>query len=76
MAIWGPFDKLRRRNKVLFTVLMAASVIIFWKGIWGLSSVIIDDWVFGNHLFWANLFSMLIGLVILILSGLAIEKLA
>jgi len=75
MTIWKPFDKLRRRNKVLFTIIVATAVILFWKGTWSLLDIIVDGWLFREHLFWANAFSMALGLGILVLSGLVLEKL-
>ncbi|MBU0662405.1 hypothetical protein KKH30_03185 [Candidatus Micrarchaeota archaeon] len=76
MTIWEPFDGLRKRNKLLFTIIVAAGVVLFWKGVWELSNVVIDNWLFGGHLFWANAFSILLGLVVVFLSGLVVEKLA
>jgi len=75
MALWEPFERLRRRNKVLFTIIVAFAVIMFWKGSWTLLSIVIDEWLFRDHLFWANLFTTALGIGLLTLSGLVLEKL-
>lgn len=89
MPIWEPFERLRRRNKVLFTVIVSLGVILFWKGTWALMDILIDRWLFGGlidkiilggsgelHLFWSNVLAASLGIAILTLSGLVLQKLA
>ncbi|MCR4335117.1 MAG: hypothetical protein NUV57_01115 [archaeon] len=35
------FKKLRKRNKILFTALVGAAVILFWRGVWGMADALI-----------------------------------
>ncbi len=69
------FELLRKRNKVLFTLIVGGSIILFWKGMWGLFDIIFDEWLFHNHLFWSNMAASIIGLIVLVSAGLALEKL-
>ncbi len=75
MQIADSINQMRKRNKVLFTVIVAVAVIMFWKGTWTLLDIVIDEWLFKDHLIWANIFAMVTGLSVLVLSGLALEKL-
>ena len=70
------FLELRRRNKVLFTIVVASAIILVWKGLWNIFDIVLDEWVFQGHLFWSNIFAAAIGLAILIGAGLVLEKLA
>ncbi len=74
-GVWDPFLMLRKRNKVLFTVVIAFAVIVFWKGVWGLADIFFDEWLFRDHLFWSNLVATIVGFAILSASGLVIKKL-
>ncbi|MFA5763682.1 MAG: hypothetical protein WC915_02630 [archaeon] len=75
-TIWKPFLELRRRNKILFTVIVSLAIVVFWKGAWGLADIVFDVWLFRDHLFWSNVAAILIGFIVLSASGLALEKLA
>jgi hypothetical protein len=70
------FVNLKKRNKILFTVIISMAVILFWKGTWVLFDIIFDDVIFNGHLFWSNLTAMLIGLGILIAAGVALDRLS
>ncbi len=70
------FTNMRKRNKIMFTLVAAVSIILFWKGVWGLSEIIFDEWLFQNHLFWSNLAATAVGLFVLSGAGILLEKLA
>jgi len=74
-TIWKPFLELRKRNKILFTIIVSLALIVFWKGAWGLADIVFDVWLFQNHLFWSNVTALIIGFLVLSAAGLAIEKL-
>ena len=75
-GVWEPFVELRKRNKVLFTIVVAFAIILFWKGAWNLADVLFDEWLFGGHVFWSNLAAAIVGLAILSASGLVLDRLA
>jgi hypothetical protein len=70
------FINLKKRNKVLFTIIISMAVILFWKGTWVLFDIIFDDFIFKGHLFWSNLTAMIIGISILITAGVALDRLS
>jgi len=75
-AIFDAFSELKKRNKVAFTIIVAAAIILVWKGLWGIFDTIFDVWIFQGHLFWSNFASAVVGFLILVSAGLVLEKLA
>lgn len=75
-TIWEPFWELRRRNKVLFTILVSAAIIVFWKGVWGLADIFFDEYLFQGHLLWSNVGATIVGFLVLLGAGLVLQKLA
>jgi len=73
--VFEPFWELKRKNKVLFTLIVALAIILFWKGAWGLMDVIFDEWFFRGHIFWSNLVALIIGFSVISAAGLVLEKL-
>jgi hypothetical protein len=70
------FEKLKKRNKILFTLIIAISIIVFWKGIWGLADIFFDEILFQNHYFWSNLTATILGALVLFIFGVSLDKLA
>jgi len=75
LSVQEAFTDLRKRNKVLFTIIVSLAVILFWKGAWGLMDIIFDTWLFQDHLFWSNLVAVIVGLAIISAAGLILDKL-
>jgi len=75
LSIQQAFTDLRKRNKVLFTVIVSFAVILFWKGAWGILEIIFDEWFFRGHVFWSNIAAVIIGLAVLSAAGLILDKL-
>jgi ABC-type bacteriocin/lantibiotic exporter with double-glycine peptidase domain len=69
------FKKLKQRNKIAFTIITAFAVVLFWKGAWVLSDIVIDEILFQGHIFWANVFALLLGIILLSGGGVLLEKL-
>ncbi len=76
LEIEKAFTNLRKRNKVLFTIIVASAVILFWNGTWTLFDIFFDKILFQGHLFWSNLVAMIIGLGILLAAGVALDRLS
>lgn len=70
------FLNLRRRNKVLFTLVVAVAIILFWKGVWVLADIVFDEWLFAGHLVWSNLAAAVCGMIVLAGAGVLLEKLS
>ena len=75
-GMWEPFTMLRRRNKILFTVIVAAAIVLFWKGMWGIFDIVFDEWIMGGHTFWSNVAAAIVGTAVLSAAGLVLKKLA
>ncbi len=61
----------KRKSKIMFAILIAFAVILFWRGSWGL----MDEYLFPSNYrlsLWTSLF---LGLIILILTRHAIKEL-
>ena len=74
--IWNVFQGMRTRNKFLFTIVVSTALVVFWKGVWGLSTIIFDEWIFRNHLFWSNVAATAVAVLVLAAAGVLMEKLA
>ena len=75
ISVTKAFSDLRKRNKVLFTIIVALAIILFWKGAWGVMDIIFDEWFFRGHLFWSNIAAALIGIAILSAAGIILDRL-
>ena len=71
----GSFKLMKRRNKILFTMVVAVAIIFFWKGIWGLTDILFDELLFPGQFFWSNVAAGVAGLVVLSIAGVIMEKL-
>ena len=61
----------KRKSKIMFAILIAFAVVLFWRGSWGL----MDEYLFPSNYrlsLWTSLF---LGLIILILTRHAIKEL-
>jgi len=76
LTFFEGFKVLRRRNKVLFTLIVATLIVVFWKGVWGLTDIVFDEWLFRDHLFWSNLAAIIISIILLSGAGVLLEKIA
>lgn len=73
------FNKLKRHHKILFATIIGLSVILFWRGIWGLVDLLTTPMYVGEHYYvYLSSFvaSTIIGLLVLIGSDVAIRELA
>ena len=66
------FKKLRKRNKILFTVLVGLAVILFWGGVWGLA----DELITPDNYTLSSLISLAVGIIIMTLLGASLERIA
>jgi len=69
------FQNMKKHNKVLFSVIVAAAIILFWKGTWGIADIVFDEWIFQGHLFWSNLTAAFVGILILLGAGVLLDRL-
>ncbi len=65
------FKKLEKRNKILFTIIIAFAVISFWRGAWGL----LDYLLFPNNELLSYLISVIIGVSLLVYTGYITKRL-
>ena len=70
------FLQLKKRNKLVFTFIVGISIVMFWKGAWGLLDFLFDEIIFQGHIVWSNLIVLLFGFWVLFAAGMALEKLA
>lgn len=63
--------RLKIRHQVLFSIIIAFAVISFWRGVWG----IMDEYLFPANMQLSYWVSILIGVVILIITGYATKEL-
>ncbi len=65
------FKKLEKKNKILFTIIISLAVISFWRGSWGL----MDYVLFPNNEVLSYVFSLIIGVLLLVYTGYATKRL-
>jgi hypothetical protein len=65
------FHELETKHQLIVALLIAFAVISFWRGIWGL----MDEFLFPKDLPVSYLVSLILGLIILILTGYATKEL-
>jgi len=70
-AITDNFKKLKKRNKILYTLVVSAAIILYWRGIWGLA----DELLLTSFPKTSYFVSLLLGLLILVVFGVALDKL-
>lgn len=59
-------------KEVIFTLLIALAIVLFWRGTWGL----LDIYLFPNDYFLSYVISILAGILILYLNKNLLKKLA
>jgi uncharacterized membrane protein YqjE len=57
-------EKLSEHHTIIFTLLVATAIILFWKGIMGTSEIILQTIMPDNHLL-QNITAIIIALIIL-----------
>ncbi|MFA5406218.1 MAG: hypothetical protein WC307_02580 [Candidatus Nanoarchaeia archaeon] len=59
------FKELKKKNKILFTIIIAFAIISFWRGAWGL----LDELLFPNNELISYLTSIVIGVSLLLMTN-------
>ncbi|MFH1751916.1 MAG: hypothetical protein ABH821_03180 [archaeon] len=70
-AIMGAFQKLKKRNKILYTIIVSTAIILYWRGVWGLA----DELLLASFPKTSYLISFILGIAILVIAGVALDKL-
>lgn len=65
------FKKLKRSKKIIISIIIAISVIGFWRGIWGF----MDLYIFPNNRDLSLLVPLLVGIVVLYLTRHLVKEL-
>lgn len=65
------FSKLKKRHQLLFAIIITFAVVCLWRGIWGL----LDIFIFPDNLFLSYSITCLVGIAIMALANLSIDKL-
>lgn len=63
--------KLKTRHKIIFSIIIGIAVVAFWRGVWGL----LDIYLFPDNLQLSLWASIIIGIIILIITGYVIKEL-
>ena len=74
LTFFNGFKSLRKHNKILFTLIVAVLIVVFWKGVWGMADIVFDEWLFRDHLFWSNLAAIVGSIILLSGAGVLLEK--
>jgi hypothetical protein len=61
----------KKKNKIIFAIIIAFAVISFWRGVWGL----MDEYLFPNNYTLSLVSSLVLGLAILIITNYATKEL-
>lgn len=72
------FNRLKRHHKIIFALIIGFSVVLFWRGVWGLVDILTTPMYLGEHYniyLTSFLSSVIIGLLILIASDFVIREL-
>ncbi len=64
-------NKLKTHHKLIFTIIVAFAVVSFWRGAWG----IMDLYFFPNNALFSFSFSIIVGILILVLTGYITKEL-
>ncbi|MFH1978668.1 MAG: hypothetical protein ABIJ92_05055 [Candidatus Aenigmatarchaeota archaeon] len=65
------FHKLKTKHQVIVALLIAFAVVSFWRGAWGL----LDEFLLPDNYILSLWISLIMGLVILIVTGYATKEL-
>jgi hypothetical protein len=70
--IFVGLSRLERRHKIIFSLVIAIAIILFWRGIWNLA----DEYLIPEDFVFSNLLSIILALAILGASEYLIRYLA
>lgn len=65
------FKKLKKKHPNLYIVIAAASVVMFWRGVWGL----LDIYLFPGNEVASHIASLLVGLTLLFINDFKLSEL-
>lgn len=65
-------SKLKRHHKIIFAVIVATAVVMFWRGIWGLMDVLLLP----DNYFLSSVISVILGLALLVVTHYRFRELA
>lgn len=65
-------SKLKKHHKIIFAVIVATAVVMFWRGVWGL----MDVFLFPDDYSLSSLVSVVLGLSLLALTHYKFRELA
>lgn len=64
-------SKMKSKHQIIFAIIVGFAVISFWRGVWGL----MDEYLLPNNYISSLWISVILGVVILILTGYATKEL-
>jgi quinol-cytochrome oxidoreductase complex cytochrome b subunit len=64
-------SKMKSKHQIIFAIIVGFAVISFWRGVWGL----MDEYLLPNNYTLSLWISVILGVVILILTGYATKEL-
>ncbi len=68
------FKKLEKKHQIIFTIIISSGLIFFWRGIWTIADIFSEIIIPENSLLGA-IISIIIGLIILVSSGMVVNEL-
>jgi len=75
LGLFSAFRGLKRRNQLLFGIVISAALILYWRGLWWLYDLF-WEYFLPEHRLFAAVASVTLGLVILVGSDYAVEQLS
>jgi len=66
------FQSFRKRNKIVFSLIIISAVILVWRGLWGIA----DALILPENLFLSYIVSIVLGFAILLALGEGISRIA
>ena len=71
-GLMSGFEKLERKHKLFFSLVISICIVLFWRGTWNL----VDEYLVPDNFLLSNILSILIALSIISISDFLIRKLA
>jgi len=75
LGFFSTFRRLKRRNQLLFGIVISAALILYWRGLWSFYDLF-WAYVLPEHRVLTALASIIVGLVILMGSDYAVKQLS
>ncbi len=69
--MFSGFSKLKKNHKTIFVLIIGVAVVLFWRGVWGIS----DELILPDDYLLSSIVSLILGLSILLATHYAVKEL-